>query len=265
LDAAVQLEKLRDRYLLDRYTLNPFSPFADYAFDLRYLLDAQLSIEDLEEYLKIHPNTLPLIRYSLAVRYAREEQYDKAAEYFSSIKAYTRSGRMREAGRLFKKHQAPGLSKEERLQALFSYADFLVENSRRVFFNNHLWGGFQTSAFLPETTEPSRDDNWSDLQIDWFGQNGEERAASLKRERDLKDAQEEYWRAYHLFKQIWEESGNASLRRKSALAAIRCLDQIHRGRFGRIQELKAATNQLVTWIKNKPKSVADATPDNGKK
>jgi hypothetical protein len=35
-------------------------------------------------------------------------------------------------------------------------------------------------------------------------------------ERELKDTQEEYWRAYQLSKQIWEESGDDSLRRKFA-------------------------------------------------
>jgi ferric-dicitrate binding protein FerR (iron transport regulator) len=81
----------------------------------------------------------------------------------------------------------------------------------------------------------------------------------LKREKDLKDAQEEYWRAFHQFKRIWEEFSNTSLCRKSALAAIRCLDRIHRDRLGRIQELNAAIHQLVTWLKNNPKSKAEAT------
>src|SRR5428012_346 len=55
------------------------------------------------------------------------------------------------------KRQAPDAPRQRRLEAQYAYAAFLGDHEDGIFFNNLLWGGFQTEAFVyrnPDTHEP---------------------------------------------------------------------------------------------------------------
>ena len=157
---------------------------------------------------------------------------------------------MLDAKRLYMATSDSRQSAEARLQARFDYAGFLATNSCRVFFNDRLWDRFQTSVFL-------NDDAKSPLEREYYVASGEwqcpqltkkERAEALKRERDLKDDQEECWRAYKLFDSIVQESGHSPLGRQAARSAINCLSSISE-RFGRRKEIRSETNRLISWLK----------------
>jgi hypothetical protein len=67
-------------------------------------------------------------------------------------------------------------------------------------------------------------------------------------ERDVRDQQEEYWRAYLILNNIVERVGHTALGRKSAREAIVCLRKIAVHRFGRVQEIREADTRLSNWF-----------------
>jgi hypothetical protein len=264
LHAALQLDQIRRRedalwrsnkreLPLDEpiNSLNIFMPFTDLAFDLPYQLDTQLPIAELQKYLDHHPQCPSVVPYSLAVRYARIEEYGKAAELFARVGAKKRHRRMLDAQQLYAAMSDAGQSAEVRLQARFDYASFLARNSCHIFFNDRLWDRFQTSVFLNDDAKSALDSKYYVVIGEWQcpGMTRREREEALKRERGLQDDQEEYWRAYKIFDSIVQETGYSPLGRQAARSAINSLSQINE-RFGRRKEIRAETIRLIAWLKS---------------
>jgi hypothetical protein len=247
-------EILAERYLpdgLDDYNeLNPLMPFTNSAFDLPLLLDRELTVEQLQQYFDAHPDADRLVPYSLAVRYARQEKYDQAARLYAKAGATVRHQRMLKIQSLYAAVQAHSPTIEELQQKRFDYAHFLSQNSCRVFFNDRLWDGFQTSSFIenPPASMLLYDDEDPYVSPPDFGLTQQERDRIIGQQRQLQDEQEEYWRAYKIFDDIVKVVGPTSLGRKAAREAISCLSRIS-GRFGRKQEIKSETDRLVKWFK----------------
>lgn len=91
----------------DTYVGFTYWPMGGELFDLPYLLDVQLTDDELLQYLERYSKQarqmkmkLPhrertayeMVRYALAVRYAREEKYRKAAEIYKNLRARPRAG-----------------------------------------------------------------------------------------------------------------------------------------------------------------------------
>jgi hypothetical protein len=218
------------------------------SLDVAYLLDAQLSEQELQDYLDQygdmndvltdypHIRTAPqLVRYALAVRHARHEEYEEAAELYSELGVKNRATRMKEAARRFAEAHNPDLAAAQHLQALYDYADFLGRNSNGIFFNDSLWQGWQTSVFVS-----------NELEDRFPKPPPEQRAHFRELDRKLQDEQEEYWRAYQILNGIVEEAGPTPLGRRAANRAIVYLRRIS-GRFGR-PEVFAADRRLTTWL-----------------
>lgn len=244
-----RVQKIRKRYGLDEAggdVLNPLLPFTYSAFDLSLLLDMELTTEQLQRYWNAHPDSDAMVPYSLAVRLAREEKYDRAAELYAKAGAGIRQKRMLELQTLYAAAQAPSQTPGGQLQRRFDYARYLSTHSCRVFFNDRLWDSFQTSAFLAESELEGSTAVADQLQA---GLTKEERDRIIRRQRRLQDEQEEYWRAYKIFDGIVKASGPGRLGRQAAVEAIRCLDHISE-RFGREEEIKAETGRLVQWLKS---------------
>jgi hypothetical protein len=190
-----------------------------------------------------------IVRYALAVRYARREQYREAAGIYEALGALPRARRMRELARL---HAAAGdttLPHERHLEARYAYAAFLEEHSTQVFFNDMLWSGFQTSAFLRYDPEAggSEDDYTSPKSDQGFTR--EEREFFAARERMIRDSQEERWLAYKILTSVVEQAGHTELGVRAAKKAVRCLRLINTGRFGREKEIREAESVLLKWMK----------------
>jgi tetratricopeptide (TPR) repeat protein len=230
--------------------LSPLMPFTDSAFDLSHLLDSSLTVEQLQKYLETHPDSDPLVPYSLAVRWARLENYEHAAQLYGQAGAKTRQKRMLELKQLYTATQASSLTKEETLQRRFAYARFLSHHSCRVFFNDRIWDGFQTSSFI---TNPGIDvsNDYFDPSNDWqqSGLTRQERDQIVSQQRRLQDEQEEYWRAYQIFNDIVKADGASPLGKQAAREAIRCLSLIS-SRFGREDEIKSEINRLIEFLKS---------------
>jgi hypothetical protein len=247
------LENLPERYLPDEQfdyyvsELDPLMPFTDLAFDLSILLDSKLTVEQLQQYWDAHPQSDPLVPYSLAVRYARQEKFDRAARLYAQAGAKIRHKRMLELQTLYAVTQAPSRTPEEVQQARLVYARFLSSHSCGVFFNDRLWNSFQTRSFLDHTVSDEYDNPSEDM--DNVGLIRQERDRIFQQQRLLQDEQEEYWQAYKIFDGIVKAVGPTSLGRQAAIEAIRCLDHIG-SRFGREDEIKAETNRLVKWLKS---------------
>jgi len=120
---------------------------------------------------------------------------------------------------------APGT---EVLEAKFAFAQFLSDNSERVFFNDRRWDQLQSYFFYG-----AKDTRFTAL------------------ERKLKDDQEERWRAYLILREVVTKAGPTPLGRRAAELAIRCVRRINE-RFDRPQEIRDADVELSRWLRRRP-------------
>jgi hypothetical protein len=197
--------------------------WASSGWDLGLLLDAEAPMDALASFGNEHP-ALPnirLVKYSLAVRLARENRYAEAADLYQSIHAVPRARRMGQLARLYAAANSP--------EAKYKLAEFISANTDRIYFNDALWQGYQRYAL-----QASGDSRLT----------RSERQQLLGIERKLKDDQEERWRAYLILSEIVRDSGDAALRRKAALLGMTCLRAIS-DRFGREEEIRKA--DIVLW------------------
>jgi len=137
---------------------------------------------------------------------------------------------MRDLARLHADAVDTTFTRQKQLEAQYAYASFLEAHSTQVFFNDMLWYGFQTWAFL----QTDSDQGYTRAEREFF----------LRQERRLKDEQEERWRAYKILAGVVDQAGNTELGRRAAGKALTCLRLIHTGRFGREEEIRAAIARL---------------------
>jgi tetratricopeptide (TPR) repeat protein len=225
----------------DEYQTNPAQLFdqslywAASGWDLNLLLENEASLDELQAFVAVNPNLpdLRIVNYSIAVRLARENRYDEAAEVYQSIHAIVRAPRMRQLASLYKEANRSDLADVPRQQAQYKLAEFLAANPNRVYFNDALWGGYQRYALIAST----------DSRL-----TGEERRVMMEGERKLKDDQEERWRAYLILREIVQRQGKAELGRKSAVLALQCLSGIS-DRFGRLDEIRSGYAELSKLLR----------------
>lgn len=227
--------------------------------NLYYLLDVQLSDEDLLEYLRKYPKTEKLqrhrdfpadqlVRYTLAVRQARREEYDLAAKQYAELGYPVRAHRMQTLAGLLARTKDAALSKEERLKEFCDYGAYIAANQERLYFNDLVSRGWQRYLFL----EKDESQSWSSDPRSQPGLTALERQTALNNERKLRDEQEERWKAYRIFEKVANESENAELRRKAILQLLDCLVRINVGRFGRGVEIRTAISDWKRRLRNIP-------------
>ncbi len=206
-------------------------------WDLSLLLDSEAPLQALNDFLAKYPNIganqTRLVKYSLAVRLARENKYEEAAQTYQSINAPTRAARMRRLAPLYKESLRADRAPADLQQAKFKLADYIASNEDRLYFNDQLWGGVQRYALYAN----------SDYRL-----GGVQHEAAVDGERKLKDDQEEYWRAYLILRDVVHDSGKSPLGRQAAQLAIRCLRRINTDRFGRADEIRSADIELSQWL-----------------
>ena len=210
--------------------------FAPSGFDLNLLLDDETSIEQIESFLSKYPDVpdVRLVKYSLAVRLARENRYAEAARIYAAIGAIRRAPRMRQLAALYAEASRTDLSAPQRDEAKYRYAAFLGAHSGGIYFNDALWHGLQRYALRAST----------DTRLD-----GQERQTLTADERKLKDDQEERWRAYVVLREVVDAEGKTALGREAAQLATQCLRGIS-DRFGRQDEIRKADIELSAWLRN---------------
>jgi hypothetical protein len=216
--------------------------WASSGWDLGLLLDAEAPVEALREFLGKYPDAADarLVKYSLAVRLARANQYEEAERIFREIGATRRAERMRRLQSLHGEAARAGSGGEAR----YRLAEYLSENSNRLYFNDALWHGFQRYALVAE----------SDSRL-----NGEERRRLLAAERKPKDDQEELWRAYLILREVVREAGASDLGQRAARLGVRCLRRIS-SRFGREGEIRAGDIELSGWLARWLPAKSNPTP-----
>ncbi len=195
-------------------------------WDGNLLLDVEAPAEALEEFIAKYPKAprLRSVKYALAVRRARENKYGEAAAIYDEIGQKRRGPRMREAEKLWADQSAEGK---------FKFAEFLSANEDGVYFNNERWWGHQRYALKAE----------KDARLA-----ATERKVQVDRERQLRDNQEEYWRAYQILREVMQEAGQTELGRSAAKLAIRDLRRIRTDRFGRDKEIAQADREVTLWL-----------------
>ncbi len=196
-------------------------------FDLALLLEIEAPIDSLRQFLAAYPRVphVEQVGYALAVRLARLHQYEESAQLYEQLKVGYRARRMRQLAALHAAAVTP--------QAKFDLAQFLDQNQERVYFNDRLWHYFQRYVFATDT----------DSRL-----SAEERTRQIALERELKDVQEERWRAYQLFREVIAEEGKSPLGRRAAQRAISCLRRIN-PRFGREDEIRQGDIELSRWLR----------------
>jgi len=232
-----------------------------WSLDVAYLVDLELTDEELETYLMTYPASnfaildtpysgprpaADFVRYALAVRHARREEFAEAAQVYRALNVTNRAKRMADAANLFAATQEAAATPEQRQQALYDYADFLSKNAERVFFNDWVWHQVQTWAFMPDVEGPRIG---FFAEFDYRALSPDEAATHRNGERQLRDDQEEYWRAYQIFNQVVEQAGHTELGRKAATRALFCLRRISPERFDRRKEIRSADIRLSNWLK----------------
>jgi hypothetical protein len=264
LHAAFLYEKTGGEYQMDPYGFERYSPcIPEWAWllDLPYILDVQLSDDELREYLQRYGKeargityrprpkkrtAFDTVEYELAVRFARHEKYGEAAGIYERLNAIPRAKRMRVLAGLYEKANDAASSPEVRLKAQYEYASFLEAHSTQVFFNDMVWGGFQTWTF----TNGDEDEFRGPMSAEWQGITNEERDRFMKQERNIRDNQEERWRAYGILSSVVDRTGDLELGRQAATKAIRCLDLIAVHRFGRADEIDRDRANLIAWLRS---------------
>lgn len=196
-------------------------------WDLGLLLEIEAPVEALRAFLEAHPKAArrEQVRYALAVRLARLHQYEESAQLYDELRVGYRARRMRQLAALHAAAVTPS--------AKFELAQFLDQNQERIYFNDRLWGYLQRYVFLAAT----------DSRL-----SAEERTRQIALERELKDQQEERWRAYQLLREVITEEGKSPLGRLAAQRAISCLRRID-PRFGRADEIRQGDIELSRWLR----------------
>jgi len=209
--------------------------WASSGWDRSMLLDAEAPVEALRAFAAKYPGApdLRLVRYSLAVRLAREDRYEEAALLFDAVNARLRTKRMREMAALYGEAARADAIGEVAQEAKFKLAAYLSNNSDRIYFNDRLWTGHQRYAL-------------SAGQEQRFTR--EERLRQIGLERKLKDEQEELWRAHLILRDVVRDSGPADLGRRAAVLAIQCLRRLS-DRFERSAEIRTADIELTRFLR----------------
>jgi hypothetical protein len=189
-------------------------------WDLNLLLDHEAPIEALRAFPGV-----PIVKYTLAVRLARENQYEEAAQLYKSIGVQHRAARMEKLAVLYR--EAPNS-----LEAKFKLAEYIAANPERLYFNAQLWSGLQSYALYAGT----------DSRL-----TGAERKRLTAGERKLKDDQEELWRAYVILREIVRDAGPTDIGRRAAQLAIQFVRRIS-DRFEREVEIRAADIELSRFL-----------------
>jgi hypothetical protein len=204
-------------------------------WDLGMLLDAEAPIEIMQRFVASNPKLedIRLVQYAVAVRLTREDRYDEAASVYREINAVVRAPRARRLATLYREANREDVTDTERWEAKVRLAEFLSENENRIYYNDTLWGGFQRYALR----ESSRGDTTR-----------EERDGIAARERQLKDEQEEYWRAHLILRDVVREAGRNTIGRRAAALDLNCLRRIDRGRFGRNDEIETSDLEISRWL-----------------
>jgi hypothetical protein len=209
--------------------------FAVSGWDLDVLLDAEASIDELRSFLNEYPDVpdVRIVKYSLAVRLARENLYAEAAQIYQSINANRRAPRMRQLAALYEEANRTDSSAQELQEAKYRVAEYISANPDRIYFNDAIWHGFQRHALFGS----------SDSRLTRV-----ERQTLMDSERKLKDGQEERWRAYLILRDVVQGAGKTDLGRKAAELAVRCLRGIS-DRFERQDEIRKADIELSNWLR----------------
>jgi hypothetical protein len=196
-------------------------------WDLALLLEIEAPLDALRDFLAAYPRAVGAhrVRYALAVRLARLDQYEESAAIYDELKVGYRARRMRQLAVLHAAAVTPA--------AKFALAEFLDQNQERIYFNDRLWDHLQSYVFQAETDS---------------GLTAEERTRQIALERELKDVQEERWRAYELQRQVITEEGKTPLGRRAAQRAISYLRRID-PRFGREEEIRQGDIELSRWLR----------------
>lgn len=226
----------RDEYTSLPTGLSDLSVYwASSGWDLGLILEAGAPVEALRTFVERNPGLpdIRLVQYALAVRLAREERYQESSELYRSIHAYRRAQRMQQLANLSQAVDSPGMRPEQKLEARYALAAFITANPNGIYFNDALWNRMQRRALYGE--EDSR-------------LTGAEREELTRAERNLKDSQEEPWRAYQILNQVVRDAGDSGLRHRAATLAVACLRGISTDRFGRQEEIRSADIELSRWL-----------------
>ena len=203
-------------------------------WDLNLLLETDASVDQLRSFVSQNPDLqdIRVVKYSLAVRLTRENQYSEAADIYQSIHAVRRAPRIRRLADLYDEANRSNLSDSQRNEAKFRLAEFLSANPDRIYYNDALWHGLQRYAL-----EAEHDDRLT----------RRERDAMIASERKLQDDQEERWRAYLILREVIG-SNTTDLRPRAAALALQCLRGIS-DRFGRQGEIRKADIELSRLVR----------------
>ena len=203
---------------------------------MNLILEWGAPIEVLRQFIEDNPDVpnIRIVKYSLAVRLARQNRYDEAAEIYQSIGAYRRASRTRRLAALYSEMTRVGLTESQRFEAEYGFAAYLRANPDRIYFNDSLWSGYQGYAFQAD----------SDSRL-----TRSERDALIASERKLKDDQEERWRACLILRDVVRQAGNSEVGKRSATLAIRTLRSISY-RFGRPEDIRKGDIELSRRLRD---------------
>jgi hypothetical protein len=228
----------QDRYLSNPSRIEDLTVYwAVSGWDINMLLDAEAGIDALRSFIEQNSGVpdIWLVKYSLAVRLARDDCYEDAADIYGSLNAMRRAQRMRRLAALYRETHRGELNKTQQQECWYQVADFIRANPNRLYFNDALWSGLQRYSFQQDA---------ADTRL-----TRAERESQQDLRRKLQDDQEERWRAYLILRKIVQDGADPEIQRRAIQLALRCLRGINTDRFGREEEINAAEIELSARLR----------------
>ncbi len=261
----VQAEQLAQGRFAARWLI-PVPEGWAWSIDLPYLLDVWMSDAELDRARREWPASLLAlpsaagawnaprltvgqeIDYARAVRRARATRFAEAAVLYERAGNAVRAARMRRAATAFARASAPGASAADRI----SYAQLLADQPERLLFHDRLYSGYQ--RLILATSYGCWSPPCPPVQVEaaLSAMPPEVRRAYVRRERRLRDRQEERWQAVQVLLPVVDADRGTDDGRAAARLALECLGRITTERFGREAEVAALQRRLRTWLRTHP-------------
>lgn len=237
-----------------------------WSIDLPYLLDVWMSDAELDRARRELPASVLAmpsaagawnaprltvgqeIDYARAVRRARASRFASAAVLYERAGNAARAARMRRAATAFAQASAPGASAADRI----AYAQVLADQPERLFFHDRLYSGYQRLMLATSYGCWSPPCPPVHVEAAVSAMPPEVRQAYVRRERRLRDRQEERWQAVQVLLPVVDAERGTADGRAAAQLALECLGRINTERFGRAAEVAALQRRLRTWLRTHP-------------
>jgi hypothetical protein len=175
-----------------------------------------------------------MVRYARAVRYARSEEFDKAAQIYSDLSTIERADNAKEAARLYAATRSLA-AKRSRCRPCMLTRIFWLQTPIAFSSTTACGGDSNLQYSRAERTMPSQTISGKLTRVQTL-------------ERKLKDEQEEYWRAYKILNGVVSKAGPTPWASRRLVARLCACEESTQIVSAALEEIHAADRRLSSWL-----------------